>query len=141
MLYLSFKSSGMLLAKSLLHLLKVCPLIPLKLRMVLHSWNSSFGEDKISFSERCQWVEKNHDKIIASASNPLDNRWWCGADDPFSFLAWCFEYKDYKEQGANFLSHCCIAMDGSCNGLQHFSAMLRDEIGGKSVNLALRKTC
>jgi DNA-directed RNA polymerase len=26
-------------------------------------------------------------------------------------------------------------MDGSCNGLQHFSAMLRDPIGGEAVNL------
>ena len=26
-------------------------------------------------------------------------------------------------------------MDGSCNGLQNFSAMLRDEVGGKAVNL------
>jgi DNA-directed RNA polymerase len=28
-----------------------------------------------------------------------------------------------------------VAMDGSCNGLQHFSAMFRDEIGGRAVNL------
>jgi DNA-directed RNA polymerase len=28
-----------------------------------------------------------------------------------------------------------VAQDGSCNGLQHFSALLRDEIGGKAVNL------
>lgn len=28
-----------------------------------------------------------------------------------------------------------VALDGSCNGLQHFSAMLRDPIGGRAVNL------
>jgi DNA-directed RNA polymerase len=27
-------------------------------------------------------------------------------------------------------------MDGSCSGIQHFSAMLRDEVGGRAVNLA-----
>ena len=127
---------GCALAKSLLEFAEGMPIDTPEAEewFYIHGANL-FGEDKISFSERCQWVEKNHDKIIASASNPLDNRWWCSADDPFSFLAWCFEYKGYKEQGANFLSHCCISMDGSCNGLQHFSAMLRDEIGGKSVNL------
>jgi DNA-directed RNA polymerase len=28
-----------------------------------------------------------------------------------------------------------IALDGTCNGLQHYAAMLRDEVGGKAVNL------
>jgi DNA-directed RNA polymerase len=30
---------------------------------------------------------------------------------------------------------CPVALDGSCNGLQHFSAMLRDAVGGAAVNL------
>ena len=29
-----------------------------------------------------------------------------------------------------------VGLDGSCNGLQHFSAMLRDEVGAKATNLA-----
>ena len=28
-----------------------------------------------------------------------------------------------------------VALDGSCNGLQHFSALLADSVGGESVNL------
>ena len=31
-------------------------------------------------------------------------------------------------------------MDGSCNGLQNFSAVLRDEVGGKAVNLLPSET-
>jgi hypothetical protein len=31
-------------------------------------------------------------------------------------------------------------MDGSCNGLQHFSALFRDEMGGRSVNLTNNDT-
>jgi DNA-directed RNA polymerase len=34
-----------------------------------------------------------------------------------------------------FVSHLPVTVDGSCNGLQHFSAMLRDELGAKAVNL------
>lgn len=33
------------------------------------------------------------------------------------------------------MSHLALAFDGTCSGLQHFSAMLRDEIGGAAVNL------
>lgn len=33
------------------------------------------------------------------------------------------------------MSKLPVALDGSCSGIQHFSAMLRDEIGGNAVNL------
>lgn len=36
---------------------------------------------------------------------------------------------------ASYLSHLPVHMDGSCNGLQHYAALGRDEIGGKAVNL------
>lgn len=35
-----------------------------------------------------------------------------------------------------YVSHLPIHQDGSCNGLQHYAALGRDEIGAKSVNLA-----
>ena len=39
------------------------------------------------------------------------------------------------EQGTDYVSHIPVAFDGSCSGIQHFSAMLKDEIGGTAVNL------
>jgi DNA-directed RNA polymerase len=38
-------------------------------------------------------------------------------------------------QGNDLISHLPISVDGSCNGLQNFSAMLRDRIGGAATNL------
>jgi DNA-directed RNA polymerase len=35
----------------------------------------------------------------------------------------------------DFVSHIPCSQDGSCSGLQHYSAMLRDQIGGFAVNL------
>lgn len=42
-----------------------------------------------------------------------------------------------KEHGTvdGFVSHLPLAFDGTCSGLQHFSALLRDEVGGHAVNL------
>ena len=34
-----------------------------------------------------------------------------------------------------FISHLPVSIDGSANGIQHYSAMLRDEVGAKTVNL------
>ncbi len=94
-----------------------------------------FGYDKVSFAERVAWVNQNKDAICTSATQPFDCDWWTKADKPWQFLAFCFEWYDFIKQGYGFVSHLPVALDGSCNGLQHFSALLKDEIGGAAVNL------
>lgn len=94
-----------------------------------------FGVDKVSFADRQQWVAENHDHIMNSAENPLDYQWWADADSPFCFLAWAFEYAAWSKNKGSFVSRIPVAMDGSCNGLQHYSAMLRDPRGGQATNL------
>lgn len=94
-----------------------------------------FGVDKVSFADRVSWVQKNLDKLLACAASPLDNNFWTTADSPWSALAACFELAGAVVQGSEFVSHLPIAMDGSCSGLQHYSAMLRDPVGGAAVNL------
>lgn len=97
---------------------------------------NKFGFDKVGFEERVKWVEENEASILRSASDPLDSgRFWWEADSPYQFLAACFEYAEYKKLGNDMVSHLPIALDGSCNGLQNFSALLRDEVGGRAVNL------
>lgn len=96
---------------------------------------NTFGVDKVSFDDQEKWVRDNKDFIIRMASDPISYREWANADKPWSFLAWAFEYKEFVEQGRGYISHLAIGQDGSCNGLQHFSAMLRDEVGGAAVNL------
>ncbi len=93
-----------------------------------------FGIDKVTFEQRKQWVKDNEAEILKAAHSPLDNKWWMEADEPFCFLAWAFEYAEYMKD-PNFKSKIPIAMDGSCNGLQHYSAMLRDPIGAKATNV------
>jgi DNA-directed RNA polymerase len=45
------------------------------------------------------------------------------------------EWVGFKVNGEAHVSHLPVAMDGSCSGLQHFSALLRDPVGGAAVNL------
>lgn len=100
-----------------------------------------WGEDKVTFDERVQFIEAMTDQIRDIAADPISFTEWAGADKPFQFLAWCFEYAemmDFIENGNNredFVSYIPVAMDGSCSGIQHYSAILRDSIGGKAVNL------
>jgi len=92
-----------------------------------------FGNDKVSLQDRYQWAVDNAGKVAQVYKDPLGNLWWTEADKPWSFLAWCFEWGE--AQDGNYVSRLPIALDGSCNGIQHFSAMLRDPVGGSAVNL------
>lgn len=97
-----------------------------------------FGVDKVSFEERVDWVTQNTDKLLDSGTDPLDGqRFWTEADSPYCALAACIEFAEalQLEDPTEYMSRIPVALDGSCSGLQHFSAMLRDEDGGRTVNL------
>jgi DNA-directed RNA polymerase len=108
--------------------------------LAVHTANS-FGVDKVSFEERIQWVEDHTEDILAAGRDPLVHRWWAEADSPFVFLAACMEYARLADwvAGGNaqedFPSSLPVAFDGACNGLQNFSAMLRDPVGGAATGL------
>lgn len=102
--------------------------------LAVHGANT-FGYDKTDLQSRVDWVKENTTNIIESVEDPLANTFWQEADKPWQFLAFCFEWAEFQNDPENFVSHLSVALDGSCNGLQNFSAMLRDPVGGKATNL------
>lgn len=96
---------------------------------------NTWGEDKSSFGARVEWVKQHEAMIQAIASDPYSNKEWAEADSPFCFLAACYEWAAYRAHGKGYISHLPIAQDGTCSGLQHYSAILRDTVGGAAVNL------
>lgn len=109
--------------------------------LAVHGANS-YGVDKVSYDERIQWVRDNEQMILLCANDPLGAgfRHWNdkAVDKPFCFLAWCMEWAgllDAEAKGEVFLSSIPVGLDGSCNGIQHYSAALRDLEGGRAVNL------
>lgn len=102
-----------------------------------------WGWDKETFAERVSRCETEEftEMCLDIAADPITFTDWTKADKPWQFLAWCYEYAAYLEwledgkDGKDFPSHVAVAMDGSCSGIQHYSAMLRDSVGGKEVNL------
>jgi DNA-directed RNA polymerase len=97
---------------------------------------NKWGFDKATLAERAAWVTERQDLLMSFADDPVNNNGWKDADSPLQFLAWCFEYADWvRDNTGTFVSHLPISMDGSCNGLQNLSALLRDEVGGAATNL------
>lgn len=104
--------------------------------LAIHGANC-FGVDKVGLEDRIDWVTQHTQLIREVAADPLGQLWWTEADSPFMFLAFCFEWDRYVQHdySPSFTSTLPVMVDGSCNGIQHFSAMLRDEVGGKATNL------
>lgn len=101
-----------------------------------------YGYDKDTYDGRVAWVDQRHDEFIRAAADPLSYReTWANADKPWQFLAFLFEYANAHALASagigptEYVSHLAVGLDGSCNGLQNFSAMLRDPIGGAATNL------
>ncbi len=113
--------------------------------LAVHGANTLGEYDGIKFSkqdfdQRVQWIHANSERICALAADPQQHQWWSDADKPFQFLAFAIEwqgYVDYNDagKGSDFRSSLPIGQDGTCNGLQHFAALLRDNVGGESVNV------
>ena len=98
---------------------------------------NTFGDDKLPMSERWVWAKAHEQDILTVAKDPYENKWWFEADEPFKFLAFCFEWSDYAASGYSqeFISYLPVPLDGSCSGIQHFSALLRDERGALATNV------
>jgi len=98
---------------------------------------NTFGMGKLPFKERVEWVHENREAILDSAERPLEgHRFWTKAEKPWRFLAAAFEWAGFTAEGPAFVSHLPVAMDGTCNGLQHLSALGRDPQGGHWTNLS-----
>lgn len=96
---------------------------------------NAYGYDKASLQDRVRWVEANEEMILSVARDYRTDHRWMHVSEPFQFLRFCFEWVGYVEHGLEFVSHMVVPVDATCSGLQHYGAMLRDEIGGRSVNL------
>ncbi len=94
-----------------------------------------WGVDKVSLEERRHWIEDHEQEILAASNDPLAHTFWLTAEKPWQALAFCFEWAGFKREGYAYLSDLPVQMDGTCNGLQNFSAILRDSVGGAAVNL------
>lgn len=129
--------------KALIHFADAKPLGLQGFRWLQIHIANLFGVDKVSFDDRLAWVAENIDALLDSGAAPLDGqRFWTTADSPYGALAACLELNAAMqlEDPTAYESRIPVALDGSCSGLQHFSAMLRDADGGRTVNLLPAET-
>lgn len=97
------------------------------------------GVNKMDLDSRKRWTEEHLEDIMDSADNPLNGkRWWMDSEKPFQCLAACVELTNalrHPEGAENYKSCLPVHQDGTCNGLQHYSALGGDYEGAKQVNV------
>ncbi|MCH0629238.1 hypothetical protein JNB11_04595 [Kocuria palustris] len=100
-----------------------------------------YGESKLSYDQRLQWVEQHLSEIHSSAQDPWGCQWWQQGEKPWQVLALCFEidkviaHINAGKPVDEYLSRIPVHQDGLCNGFQQFAALGADVEGAKSVNL------
>ena len=99
-----------------------------------YGW-SLYGRKGLVEIGHLMWSQENLDRIRNAAANPLKDTWWREAKEPWRFLRWCMEWTEAQGPRNDYVSHLPIYRDGTCNGIQHIAALLRDELLGRAVNL------
>ncbi|KAH9500201.1 hypothetical protein Btru_077470 [Bulinus truncatus] len=105
----------------------------------IHLVNLTGYKKRCSNQERLEFANSIMDLILDSADNPMTGeKWWQNADEPWQALACCMEIakiERYEGRKEEYICHFPVHQDGSCNGLQHYAALGRDQAGAESVNL------
>jgi len=93
-----------------------------------------YGLDKIAHTDRLNWFNSKLEELKEIGK---DGNWdkIFEAKEPLLFLACVLELQGYYKEPSKFLSGLPIFLDATCNGLQHLSSMVKDEVLAKFVNL------
>lgn len=104
---------------------------------------NSFGFDKERFADRARWTEQNWEAIERALDAPEDYPEVWGKDAPWCMFAAAWELREAYRSGrpTEYVTGIPVHMDATCSGLQHFSALLRDPVGGLYVNLTDPQQC
>jgi len=97
---------------------------------------NSCGYDKHSPEIKAKWTDDNWEMICDFIDNPLD------VDAPEPDTAFTLLQAGLALQAAlrldaptEYICHVPVAMDATCSGLQHLSALTRDTVGATYTNL------
>jgi DNA-directed RNA polymerase len=118
------------------------PLGPDGLQWLVFHLANCYGMDKASRGEQMDWYNDHNQEVYLVATDPFGEglEFWLGADEKhrWQFLAAAIEVCAAWAHPVSpefYMSHLPVHVDGSCNGLQHLSAMGRDPIGAHATNL------
>lgn len=130
------------IAKSTLHFAKRKPLGKQGVYWLKVHIANCAGQDKAKFDDRARWTEQHWNDIKRALVDPEHFPEVWGTDAPWCMYSAAYELYMAYESGdpEAWETGIIVHMDATCSGLQHFSAILRDPVGGSFVNLVADET-
>ena len=85
------------------------------------------------------WAEKfvNSQRFNNMIENPMDDRLWMNADEPFCFLALCEEFKAVFIDETRSRVYVYFGRDQTCSGVQILSAIIQDPKAAYYTNVVV----
>lgn len=125
------------LSKGVLHFLEKRPLGARGIFWLKVHIANSAGFDKERMQDRARWTDQNWDAICRALDAPEDAPEVWGKDAPWCMFSAAWELREALRSGSpeTYCTGIPVHMDATCSGLQHFSALLRDPVGARYVNL------
>ena len=104
---------------------------------------NAFGFDKERFVDRAVWTDQHWADIERALEEPENHTDVWGTDAPWCMYSAAWELREAYRSGnpLTYQTGVVVHMDATCSGLQHFSALLRDPVGGQYVNLSDEAQC
>lgn len=101
--------------------------------------SSMYNKSKLNMLDLLLFIEQNKYEILDSAKDPFGgNMWWSKGNNPWQSLALCKELTsvwEFNGDVSKYKSRIPIHQDGTCNGLQHYSALSGEIKAAESVNV------
>lgn len=130
------------MAKAVLHFSEKKALGSAGLYWLKVSIANAYGYDKERFDDRARWTDQHWPEIENALDDP-ENHPDVWGDAPWCMFSAAWELREAYRTGnpTEYRTGVPVHMDATCSGLQHFSAMLRDPVGGRYVNLQDELQC
>jgi DNA-directed RNA polymerase len=108
-----------------------------------NKWTRNDKPSNLDLDERIAWVDQHLSELcgigeaVLRRDDPVKVDWALKSiSDPYQFVAGCVELVRALNTGPGFITRLPLTVDATCSGLQHLCLMVRDEIGGRYVNVA-----
>lgn len=83
------------------------------------------GYDKLTIPAKIEKVYSMEDSLRLVASDPIEYSYWHDWDKPVQGLGACIEFVRWLDD-PSIKIHTHVQLDGTCNGVQHLTALSRD---------------
>lgn len=104
-----------------------------------HELGNAMGYDKDLRDTKIAKAKALTPRMAGIVANPLSDRVWCHDDveEPLKALVLMDEINSALNSGnvSAYKSRCFVYVDGTCNGMQHLSLLMRDEVGSRATNV------